>query len=49
MSLFGLPDLDEEPMDIAHTERQVDDRIARLQALLAGCGLARGGVRLAHM
>jgi len=33
MSLFGLPDLDEEPIDVAHTERLVDDWIARLQGL----------------
>jgi hypothetical protein len=49
VSVFGLPDLDENPIDVAHTGRLVDDRIARLQALLAGCGLARGGVPLADM
>jgi hypothetical protein len=33
MNAFGLPDLDEDVIDVAHTERLVDDWIERLQAL----------------
>jgi hypothetical protein len=35
MNAFGLPDLDEDVIDVAHTERLVDDWIERLQALRA--------------